>query len=312
MTETAFINRSLDLDTALNRLKKINDYWPNRARVKGEEIDYELDYDESVPDFPTHLIPFYSHPDFQKQEHEKKEKLISWSWLAYNKGTNDGEELVANPAFLLMTKGYFPGTNNEEIIKGSLQAMIDEHYHTYLHTQSSLLTIRRRGLYENITLPEAYSSRMLKQEQNKHSEKWKKDLLTILFATVSEVSINAHLNLIADCENVQTINRTISAIHNHDESAHAGVCIQAAKFMYSAMSKPQQSFFLQSLPAALQTYISGDNLTWEALLKGLGFNCIETMLGDTSGRKIIRDYSGLKRLCDELEITDKIDFNFSD
>ena len=73
-----------------------------------------------------------------------------------------------------------------------------------------------------------------------------------------------------------------------------------------------QEFFLESLPVALSTYVNGDDKTCRAILEGLQFEDTDTILNDAkiNAKPIIRDYSGLKRLCDELEITDKTEFDF--
>jgi hypothetical protein len=312
MSNPIDIHMDMSVEDALEKLIRINSLWEQRATVKKPEMDFDVMYDLNLPDFPLALIPFHGHPDFLKQPEDKRIKLNAWAWLGYNKNTNDGEELVANPAFLLMSKGFFPGTEHEEVVDASLQAMIDENYHTLLHTQSSMVTKRKRNLTENIKLPNSYSSRQLVKMQSLYPEQWKKDLLTVLFATVSEVSINAHLDLIADSNDIQPMNKAIAIIHNKDEHAHAAVCVQIAKLMYSAMTPSQKDFFLEALPFALETYVSGDCKTFEAILKGLGFDHIDTLLNDSfqPGKRIIRDYSGLKRLCDELEITDKINFDF--
>lgn len=301
-----------DLKATLNKIIRANNLWNIRATVKNQEIDFDHIYDEDKNDFPLPLIPFYNHPDFLKHSKEKLAKFNAWSWIGYNKNTNDGEELVANPAFFHISKGTIPGTDHVEVKKSVLQAMVDENYHTLLHSQSSFLTKKIRNLQEPISLPNSYSSRQLKLAQDKCPEQWKKDLLTVLFATVSEVSINAHLNLIADAKDIQPMNQRIADLHNRDEYAHSYVCVHIAKMICCSLSKAQRMFFLESLPLALETYVSSDNKTWESILIGLEFNNINEIINDTCDvkNKIIRDYSGLKRLCNELEIIDKVNFDF--
>lgn len=294
-------------------LSNIAKSWDRRAVVKGEPVFIESQLDANLPDYPTTLIPFWDHPDFQAHDESLKSKLLSHAWVNYNTNTMTAEEKVANPAFYLMMVDKFPGTNYESMKKNMIQALVDEHYHTYMHMQANFATKRMRDLRE-LDLPHSISYRHFVQAQGQATDQWQRDLLTVVWAIVSEISINAYLTLLEDTKDIQPLHSAIAKAHNLDEYGHAKVCFEAAKSIYVNMDKKQRKFFVDYLPLALEAFVANDYSVWRGTLEQLGFNKVDTIIGDcesnVSKKNLVRDYSGLKRVVDELEVENEIDFDF--
>jgi hypothetical protein len=84
--------------------------------------------------------------------------------------------------------------------------------------------------------------------------------------------------------------------------------------MYANMQPTQRTFFARTLSVALSAFIAQDYSMWEAILTQLGVEDAVLIIADTQERNmnatIMRDYSGLHRLAQDLGICDEIDFDF--
>jgi alpha-N-dichloroacetyl-p-aminophenylserinol N-oxygenase len=109
------------------------------------------------------------------------------------------EQRVANPAFALVMEGEFPGLGGQDMEIALAQAMADEQYHSLMHISASALT-RRKGGYDfaDGILPESHTARTHQRMHERCAERWQRSPTTLTFATVSEISINAYLDLLAD------------------------------------------------------------------------------------------------------------------
>ncbi|MCG7490557.1 diiron oxygenase [Vibrio sp. Of14-4] len=295
------------------KLTRIAGSWDRRATVKQAPVFHEKLLDESKPDYPSTLIPFWEHPDFQAHDADLKFKLLSHAWVNYNNNTITAEENVANPAFYLMMTDKFPGTHYESMKKNMIQALIDEHYHTYMHMSANFATKRIRAL-NKLVLPHSVSYRHFLKAQEDATESWQKDLLTVVWAIVSEISINAYLSLLEDAKDIQQVHCDIAKAHNLDEYGHAKICFEVAKSIYANMNKKQKRYFVDFLPLALKAFVANDYSVWRATLEQLNFKKVDTIIGDceltVSKKNLIRDYSGLKHIVFDLEIENEIDFDF--
>lgn len=302
-----------DVDKMIKVLTRLNSTWSKRAAVKDDPIYTEAELNPNLPDYPIELVPFWDHPNFQKHDEGKKSILLSHAWINYNKNTIMAEEKIANPAFALLMNDVFPGTHYESMKRNMIQALVDEHYHTYLHMQANFATYRMRNLKE-LDLPPSISYRKYLEATSDINDTWKKDLITTLWAVVSEVSINAYLGLLENAKDIQPLNSTIAKVHNRDEYGHASVCFEAAKSMYVHMNKEQRKLFNTYLPLALKAFVAHDYSVWEGTLEQLGFTDVRTIIGDcindSSKKSLVRDYSGLKAVVNELGIEEEIDFEF--
>lgn len=299
-----------EMTTTLGRIAAT---WERRASVKAPDVFEEARLDDTLPDYPSALVPFWDHPDFQAHDEPLKQKLLSQAWINYNTGTITAEERIANPAFQLMLSDRFPGTDFESMKKNMIQSLIDEHYHTYMHLSANQATSRRRGLVK-LNLPHSISFRHYTAAVARMSEQWQRDLLTVVWATVSEISINAYLILLEKADGIQPLHNEIAKAHNRDEYAHAKVCVESAKSIYVHMNAEQRRLFCNYLPIALEAFVANDYSVWRGTLDQLGFRKVDTIIGDCEGtaskKNLVRDYSGLDRVVKELGIERDVDFSF--
>ncbi|WP_375758025.1 diiron oxygenase [Corallococcus exercitus] len=305
-----------DAAVELAILDKIASTWQRRATVKKPELDLEGLFQPELPDYPIALVPFRDHPRFVEAPEERKQALLSWAWMAYNRNTIMNEEKIANPAFELLMHARFPGTNHPGIKRTVVQALVDENYHTFMHLNATLVTERKRGLVFNESLlPDSLACRMLQAARARAADAWEQDLLTLAYAVVAEISINAYLNLLSKDQSIQPINRMTTELHNRDEFSHALVIAEIAKSVYVHMNDAMRECFIRALPEALRGIASSDYKTWRALLEHLGFEHVDEIIGDLEGqtgsRVLVRDYSGLKHLASELGILERMDFEFA-
>ncbi|MNI38647.1 P-aminobenzoate N-oxygenase AurF [compost metagenome] len=194
------------------------------------------------------------------------------------------------------------------------QTLIDEHYHTLMHLRAIERTRLDRALDRDLDLPPSVTYLRLVALQQTLAEQWQRDLAAITFAVVAEISVNAYLDLLADDQSIQPQNRRVAELHNRDEYAHSKVLAEVAKVMYANMPPEQRLFFTRTLSVALSAFVAQDYSMWEAILTQLGVEQAARIIADTreSNRNatIMRDYSGLQRLAEDLGISDQIDFDF--
>lgn len=289
--------------------------WPSRAAVRGQQFESRLHipYDPSVPDFPHTLIPFWDHPKFSIIDDEKKQEVLTWAWIAYNQRTIDAEDYVANPAFAKLLENQYPGLNIVEAQMSIRQSLVDEHYHSLMHTIAMNRTHDLRGTDSSFRFSKSVTARVLSEQLSLHHDAWQRDLLVIAFAVVSEISINAYLDLLAKDDTVHELHRTVAILHNKDEAVHSSILVEVCKLMYPLLSKKQKEFFCMSLPIALKAFVAQDYSVLETILRMTDVRNADTIIADVSESpsNLVRDYRGLHRLVRELELEDAIEFDFS-
>lgn len=297
---------------------RISSTWQRRATVKRNDLDLEAMFDDEMPDYPVGLVPFRDHPKFADAPDEVKRRVLSCAWLAYNKNTVSAEEMVANPAFALILHDRFPGTDDDALKQGIAQAIVDENYHTLMHLNASAITRRKRNITGlEAQLPPSLTYRKMRECQEETADEFEKDLLVLTFAVISEISINAYLSLLSSDKTIQPINRITAELHNRDEFSHALLTAEVAKAIYAHLTPPMRSSFERALPRGLRAFVAGSFDTWRVVLNFVGFKPAEVdeIIHDCekqSGNKaLVRDYSGLKNLAEELGITGRLDFEFA-
>src|SRR3954452_8038715 len=119
----------------LEVVKRVAAAWPKRATVRSDMVTVESasEYDAARPDYPIDLLPFREHPDFLTAAPEQRDAALTWAWVVYNQRVISAEEHVANPAFALVMQGVFPGSDDFAVRRAVQQALVDEHWHTYMH-----------------------------------------------------------------------------------------------------------------------------------------------------------------------------------
>jgi hypothetical protein len=296
-------------------IRRLAGNWHRRATVKRDEPDVDALFDLARPDYPERIIPFREHPTWQALPPEHRSRLLSWAWIAYNRNTVLAEQRVANPAFALVMEGEFPGLGGEDMELALAQAMVDEQYHSLMHIIASAVTRRKRkAAFPDSGLPESHTARTHRRLRERADERWQRSLTTLAFATVSEISINAYLDLLADDPDIQVVNSTTAKLHNRDEYCHAAISYEMAKLAYDVLEPDRQRYFLDMLLAGLEAFVATDYTTWETILRIENVPGWEAMLADVQAEKsrsrLVRDYTGLHSLLSDLNVLDTVDFDW--
>lgn len=296
-------------------VRHLNKGWPKRATVCAiEKFQVDDEFDPAKPDYPASMTPFFHHPSFQKLDDALKSEVLTWGWIGYNRRTVAAEEYVVNPA-LAVISSRFLGEDDWHFREAMQQTLVDEHYHTLMHMKAVERTKAQRNIQRELQLPKSVTYRRLRELHAELPEQWQKDLASIAFAVVAEISVNAYLDTLADDTTIQPQNRRVAELHNRDEYAHSKVIAEIGKVMYANMDEEHRRFFVRMLPEALRAFIAQDYSMWEAILHQLGVQDTDTIISDTkkasAGAVIMRDYSGLHRFASDLGILDEIDFDFS-
>jgi alpha-N-dichloroacetyl-p-aminophenylserinol N-oxygenase len=304
------------LDTAESAvISRLAGNWHRRATVKRAEPDIDSLFDPNRPDYPERIVPFHNHPVWQALPDELRSRLLSWAWIAYNRHTVLAEQRVANPAFALVMDGEFPGLGGQEMEIALAQAMVDEQYHSLMHINASALTRRRRKYaFSDSVLPESHTARAHQRLRAQCAQRWQRSLTTLAFATVSEISINAYLDLLADDPEIQVVNSTTARLHNRDEYCHASISDEMAKLVYDVLDAEKRRFFLDRLVAGLEAFVATDYAAWLAILRIEEVPGWERMVADVradkSSSRLVRDYSGLHSLMSEMDVLSEVEFDW--
>jgi alpha-N-dichloroacetyl-p-aminophenylserinol N-oxygenase len=136
----------------------------------------------------------------------------------------------------------------------------------------------------------------------------------LAFATVSEISINAYLDLLADDPEIQVVNSTTARLHNRDEYCHASISDEMAKLVYDVLDPGMRRFFRTMLVAGLNAFVATDYATWTAILHTENVPGADRMIAevqaDRAGSRLVRDYSGLHSLMSDMDVLDEVDFDW--
>jgi hypothetical protein len=296
-------------------ITRLSGNWRRRATVKRDEPDLDALFELDRPDYPESIVPFRDHDVWRALPEPTRGRLLSWSWIAYNRHTVQAEQKVANPAFALVMDGEFPGLGGEQMNIALAQAMVDEQYHTLMHINASAVTRRkRRAELADAMLPSSHTARVHQQLRDRSTERWQRSLTTLAFCTVSEISINAYLDLLADDPEIQSINATTAKLHNRDEYCHASISDELAKIAYERLDGDQKRFFLDAMVAGLEAFVATDYSTWERILEIEEIPGRERMVQetreDTTRARLVRDYSGLHSLLADMDVLGEINFDW--
>lgn len=289
--------------------------WPRRATVRSGEA-YEALADESawdaeLPDYPLRLVPFADHPRFAEADPQQRQRVLTLAWLVYNERVITAEDHVANPAFALVQRGVFPGADTPALRSVVQQTLVDEHWHTHVHHLAVQRTCERRDVDARGWFPPSITYRTLLAEQAKVTEPWERDLLTLLWTVVSEISINALLCLLSTDDTIQPLHRAVTAVHAKDERAHGAVMVEVTKALWGHLTPRQRDAFVAWFPTAYEAFSAQDRSAWEVIVDRVGLAGGREMLAERNGGGLlVRDYSGLERLARQLGIRDRVEMEF--
>lgn len=313
MQHTDDIDHGIDL----HKVKLIAKTWPRRASVRThnyEPAEEEI-YDQTVPDYPTEMLPFREHPAFLKAGPQQVERVLTLAWLTYNQRTITAEERIANPAFQMIKDGVFPGVDHRAMQKAIIQSTLDENFHTLMHLTAMDRTCELRSINEMPRFPHAVTYEGMRKTIQIQDDEWARKLTVLVYAIVAEISINAYLDLIAKNDSIQPMHSKIATMHNQDEYMHSSLLVEIAQCVFSKLNAKQRRTFVQLLPNALRDFSAHDFSAWKHILQLSGIDQCDQIIRDAEeearGTGLVRDYSGLKRLVDRLEIADELEFDFS-
>lgn len=294
-------------------IKRMTENWPKRAGVRNfKNTQHDNSYDENTPDYPINMLPFYKHPLFVKIPDKEKQKILTWAWIFYNERVIIAEERIANPAFLMILTDKFPGINKFHMKQALQQCLIDEHFHILMHMTAINETKKLRSISMPLNSPYSIIYRRLIEEQKKVTDRWKKDLLLLVWTIVSEISINAYLNLLSTNKDIQPMHKYITWIHNRDEFSHSKIMIEIGKWIFNSLNIKQKNFFILALDKSLSAFTEYDFSLWTFILKQTKihnyFEIIKDCEKNLNYTQLARDFSLLKKFTQDLNIVNKLEF----
>lgn len=280
--------------------------WPHRAAVKRAEPDFDEVFDSTHPDFLVELLPFCGHESFVRAPEELRQAALSCGWLAYNAKTIGIESKIVTPACMHVIDDILPGVPSRRYREAIAEALVDESYHVLLTSNACDLTRAHRNL-EHVRLPQFDLVRSMYAEQERHPEPWKKILVQVASAVVSEMLVSDYLKLLSETEEVQPINVLTTAIHRKDESAHNGVFKTLGTELYHQLARHEQEFFLQMLAKPARWFASAELDVWQSMLRQIEFPNADRMIADCRDQNDLAiqsslDLTTLQRLYEDLEL----------
>ena len=147
---------------------------------------------------------------------------------------------------------------------------------------------------------------MMEREKLSHPEPWKKALVQLACAVVSEVSISDYLRLLSEDQWIDPLNRLVTHTHRADELAHAGVFRSVGRIIFEKLNQEERRFFVAALRKPLQWFASSELDVWESILQQIGFPHAQEIIEDCRVNNdadiTARDFAGLFGIADELDI----------
>ena len=291
-------------------LQKMANNWHKRAQVKrnvGKLNQPEYRFDQSKPDFLVDLLPFKNHHHFQQAPAAVKQKILSCGWLAYNEKTVEIESKIISPACNYIIGREVPGVDDGISQQIASDTLVDEAYHVQLVINACRVTREQRDLRE-LRLPNFALTTNMYREQSYYSQPWQKILIQLATAIVSEIFISDYLDLLANDQEIQPLNRLTVATHRRDEMAHGSIFKFLTKCIYSELNREQKEFFINVLPKPVRWFANTELNVWKSMLQQIGFDHAESMINDCVAFNEVNlmtmDYTELISLAEEVGMLD--------
>ncbi|GGE88445.1 MULTISPECIES: diiron oxygenase [Stappia] len=308
-----YTNISEDSALVRNALATLGKSWDERVAVRKERLDLTQYYDPSIPDFPVSLVPFWDDEDFANLDPDFKLRFLAVAWLAYNEKAIYLEEAIVQPACALLFRNELPGVGAAQTKQVIAQIQVDEQFHILMCLDICRVSRLRHGL-EDYTMPEPALGTHLKELVRNAADADDARIAQVAYASVAEMSINAYLNEVAGDMTIQPLNRINTDMHRQDEAAHGIGFSEIVGSVYRRMSTVQRDRFRAYIGVALRDFTKPDETYWASMLDYLDVPNRDAILqrhaNTTRGLVLKRNYTTIRRLFDELEITDAIDFDF--
>jgi hypothetical protein len=236
-------------------------------------------------------------------------------WQAYNARVIAAEEYVANPTFEMLAHGVFPGVDRYEVKEAIQQSHIDEVWHTYLHMTAMQRTTAARNLTAQPDYSHPITNRRLFELTAQRSEKWERDMLFLVWTVVGEIHINNFLELLAHDETIHPMNSLVARLHARDEAAHGPIVAEIMKDVFVHLNEEQRALFIHALPDGISALAMQDYEIWSDILQFVGVSGAAEIIADTrrmpDTEMMFTDFSTVHRLVCDLEIEDRVDYDFT-
>jgi hypothetical protein len=279
--------------------------WPNRARVKKEEL-VPL-FEEGKEDFLETLLPFKDLPQYQALPQEMKSRILTCGWIMYNAKTVQIETEIVAPACSYIVAGKLPGLDDPVAQLAASETMVDEAYHLHLVEEANRLTRRWRGL-DTLAVPQFNLVGYMKRMQDQLPLEWEKQTVQFCTAVVSEIFISDYLHLLSESQEIQSFNRQTVEAHRHDELGHSPLFRSFGKLFFYSLSEAQQAFFADVLPRPVVWFADRELDIWLSLLRQIGCPKAEELVRECKHQYEVDlkglDFSGIVTLAKEIGILD--------
>jgi alpha-N-dichloroacetyl-p-aminophenylserinol N-oxygenase len=277
--------------------------WANRVAARTSNLDLRSYYDETIPDFPLEQVPFRDDPRFLALGPESRRRLLAAAWISYNEKTIAVEKAVVAPACELLLTGAFPGMDTPAFKRTVCQTIVDEQFHVLMCVDACLVA---RELHDIPTLriPKPLVTVYLEEFLASCACARDAELAQFAFATVAEVTINAYLNLLANDQSIQPLNRVTTALHRKDESSHSKLFKEFTKTIFARLDEEARAAYQRGLTSGLEAFAKLDVAAWREILDHLGVpeaaDIIQQCLISGRSKRVVRDFSGFRSLLREI------------
>ncbi len=292
---------------SLNKtLLRVSNLWEKRAKVRNHSLENELSFDRNKKDFLEDLLPFHKHPLYCSLAKDDKNRILSAGWLAYNEKNIDIENYIVSPTCLNIYKEHYPGVQSQYCKRIANETITDEAYHVLLTNNSSNITRKCRNL-DKIKIKTCNLVQQMRKHQENYHEAWKKNIILLVTAIVSEVFICGYLRKLAASKTIQPINMQVARVHVEDEMAHGFIFRKLAKLIYSNLNRKQKDFFSEKLHCPISWFVDKELDVWESLLSQLKIRKYQDIINDVKEENKILfnavDYTSIIDLANELGIS---------
>ncbi|AJK46537.1 diiron oxygenase [Burkholderia plantarii] len=279
--------------------------WDHRVAVRQPRLDLTQYCDDSIPEFPISMVPFWDDEDFAPLPHADKLRFLGAAWVAYNEKAMYLEDEIVQPLCSLLLKRRLPGTGDARLKQALAQIQVDEQFHILMCLEVCHCA-RERHRLGDLEVPEPLVGVAQRARLAAARDEREAAIVRLAYASVAEMSINAYLTQVSTDLSIQPLNRINTDLHRRDEAAHGTGFHEIVGSVYRALDAPGQAAFAAEIAAALDVFTTPDTTAWHAILAHLAVPHRERILARLDARnegvRLSRDYATLRSLFDELGI----------
>ncbi|WP_437585648.1 diiron oxygenase [Sorangium sp. So ce1000] len=279
--------------------------WANRVAVRTSTLDLSSYYDKTAPDYPAGMVPFRDDPRYRALDAETQRRVLAAAWVAYNEKTISVEMDVVEPACGLLLRGAFAGIDTSALKRSVAQTLVDEQFHVLMCLEGCLVAREAHNI-QTLRFPKPLVVEELEREKARCERPRDAELVQLAFATVAEVTINAYLDLLANDQTIQALNREMTALHRKDESSHRKLFNEFTKALFACLDDDERAVYLRGIAMGLEAFVRVDLGAWAAILDHLEIpeasDIIQRCLEASASRRIVRDFSGFRLLLRDIGV----------